>query len=87
MDRDSIGAFGIGLAAGTLIGLAVGILYAPHKGSVTREIIRERAEEVKGKAEEFVDKAEDLVGKAREKAEDLAGKAREKVGELKRREA
>lgn len=76
MDRDSIGAFGIGLAAGTLIGLAIGILYAPHKGSVTREIIKERAEDVR-------DTAEDLV----EKAGDLVEKAKEKVGELKRREA
>jgi len=76
MDRDSIGAFGIGLAAGTLIGLAIGILYAPHKGSVTREIIRERAEEAKGKAEDLVEKAESLVEKAKEKA-----------GELRRREA
>ena len=76
MERDSIGAFGIGLAAGTLIGLAIGILYAPHKGSVTREIIKERTEDVR-------DSAEDLV----EKAGDLVEKAKEKVGELKRREA
>ena len=76
MDRDSIGAFGIGLVAGTFIGLAIGILYAPHKGSVTRELIKERAEDVKVKAEDLVEKAEDLVEKAKGKA-----------GELRRREA
>ena len=76
MERDSIGAFGIGLVAGTLIGLAIGILYAPHKGSVTRELIKERAEDVKVKAEDLVEKAEDLVEKAKGKA-----------GELRRREA
>ena len=76
MERDSIGAFGIGLVAGTFICLAIGILYAPHKGSVTREIVKERAEEIKGKAENLVEKAEDLVEKAKRKA-----------GELRRREA
>ena len=76
MERDSIGAFGIGLVAGTFIGLAIGILYAPHKGNVTRELIKERAEDVKIKAENLVEKAEDLVEKAKGKA-----------GELRRREA
>jgi len=71
MDRDSIGAFGIGLVAGTFIGLAIGILYAPHKGSVTRELIKERAEDVKVKAEDLVEKAEDLVEKAKGKADEL----------------
>jgi gas vesicle protein len=65
MERDSIGAFGIGLVAGTLIGLAIGTLYAPHKGSVTRELIKERAEEVKGKAEDLVEKAKEKVGELR----------------------
>lgn len=65
MERDSIGAFGIGLVAGTLIGLAIGILYAPHKGSVTREIVKERAEDVKVKAEDLVEKAKEKVGELR----------------------
>jgi len=65
MERDSIGAFGIGLVAGTLIGLAIGILYAPHKGSVTRELIKERAEDVKVKAEDLVEKAKRKAGELR----------------------
>ena len=71
MEKDSIGAFGIGLVTGTFIGLAIGILYAPHKGSVTRELIKERAEDVKVKAEDLVEKAEDLVEKAKGKADEL----------------
>ncbi len=80
MGRDSIGAFGIGLAAGALIGLAIGILYAPHKGSVTRELIKERTEDVK-------EKAEDIIERAKEKAEGVIERAKEKVSELRKREA
>jgi len=80
MGRDSIGAFGIGLAAGALIGLAIGILYAPHKGSVTRELIKERTEDVK-------EKAEDVIERAKEKAEGVIERAKEKVSELRKREA
>jgi gas vesicle protein len=65
MERDSIGAFGIGLVAGTFIGLAIGILYAPHKGSVTRELIKERAEDVKIKSEDLVEKAKRKAGELR----------------------
>ena len=65
MERDSIGAFGIGLVAGTFIGLAIGILYAPHKGIVTRELIKERAEDVKIKAENLVEKAKGKAGELR----------------------
>lgn len=79
-NRDSIGAFGIGLVAGALVGLALGVLYAPHKGSVTRELIKEKAEDVKEQAEEIIERA-------KEKAEDIVAKAREKVGELKKKEA
>ncbi len=77
---DKLGAFGIGLAAGALVGLALGILYAPHKGSVTRELIKEKAEDVK-------EQAEDIIEKAKEKAEDIVAKAREKVGEMRKKEA
>jgi len=65
MERDSIGAFGIGLVAGTLVGLAIGILYAPHKGNATRELIKERAEDVKVKAEDLVEKAKRKAGELR----------------------
>ena len=77
---DKLGAFGVGLAAGALVGLALGVLYAPHKGSVTRDLIKEKTEDVKEQAEEIIEKA-------KKKAEDIVAKAREKVVELKKKEA
>lgn len=49
----------IGVASGFVAGAVIGILFAPHKGSVTRRKIRNQsedyAEEVKDKFNEFIE--------------------------------
>lgn len=50
MNRESIASFGIGLGIGVLIGGILGILYAPKSGEETRQIIKEKAVELKDKA-------------------------------------
>ena len=64
-----------GLTAGTIIGLAVGLLFAPKKGSETREIIRERAEEIRDKATDAVDRTKDRIARMRHKDEDTETEA------------
>lgn len=71
IDKGKTSSFGIGLLVGTAIGLTLGVLYAPHRGTVTRELIKEKVEDAKVKAEEIVEKAkkeaEEIVEKAKEK--------------------
>lgn len=58
------------LLAGLIIGVAIGMLFAPRTGSETREILREKAQMAKGRGEE-------LVGRFRETATRMKGEAEE----------
>ncbi|MBI2958310.1 MAG: YtxH domain-containing protein [Chloroflexi bacterium] len=40
---------GIGLLFGAAVGLVIGLLYAPRPGQETRELVKERAQEIFGK--------------------------------------
>jgi gas vesicle protein len=61
---------------GAVIGAAVGILYAPHSGTETRAMLKEKAEHAKEKAEE-------VVTEAKEKAKVIVAEAKEKAAEIK----
>ena len=63
---------GIGFLAGAGIGMAVGILYSPHSGRVTRRLINKRIHEATQKAEKIIDEAKD-------KAEDIINETKAKV--------
>jgi gas vesicle protein len=68
-------AFAMGILAGTAIGLAVGLLYAPRPGMETREML-------KGKTEEAKHKAADIIQEARERAKKIVEDARGKAAEI-----
>ena len=74
----------LGLAAGTAIGVGLGILFAPDKGKNTREKIkdsvREKSVELKGSLEEKVDS---LLSKSSYKAEDVITFLEKKLAALK----
>jgi gas vesicle protein len=64
------------LLAGLAVGVLVGILFAPDKGSATRQKIADTGNDLKDKFNDFIDslssKAEDAV----DEAKDFAGKAK-----------
>ncbi len=47
----------MGLLLGAAIGLVSGLLYAPKSGRETKQLIKEKAEEITGRAAEVVEKA------------------------------
>lgn len=71
--KDTATGMGVGVLLGAVIGMAIGILYAPHSGRITRGLIDERVHEATRRAERILDEA-------REKAEDIVKEARTKAG-------
>jgi gas vesicle protein len=79
--------------AGMTAGAAIALLFAPHSGEETRDLIRQKAEDgrdyVAAKKDELWRKADHMVEKGkkevRRKAEDLMDKGREAVEDWKER--
>ena len=47
-NKDSGPGFGIGLILGLVVGAALGFLFAPQSGKETRELVKDKAEDVSG---------------------------------------
>lgn len=62
MSRDSMNGFFSGLMMGAVIGAAFALLYAPQPGSETRQLVKEKALEVKEKAAKAAGKIRESVG-------------------------
>jgi gas vesicle protein len=88
-ERDEFGAFLIGFIIGGLTGAAIALIMAPQSGEETREILRDRAIELRDKASETAQVARDQVGstadEVRTRANDLANKAMSSADELRQR--
>lgn len=65
-----------GFIIGGLIGVALGILYAPKSGKETRE-------EIRRSSEELLDKAKEQFEELSQKVEKLAGREKELLAEKK----
>ena len=73
-DRDHTTGFAIGMLVGAALGISIGMLYAPHAGRETREMLRDKFGEARHKAEIIVDEARE---RAKKIIEDAKGKAAE----------
>jgi len=61
MNRDTSTGFFSGLLVGAVIGVAVGLLYAPQPGTETRRLVKEKASEIKEKTSKAVGKIKESV--------------------------
>jgi len=73
-EKEKGAAFAMGILAGTAVGLAVGLLYAPRPGTETRGILKEKTEDAKHKAADIIQEARE---RAKKIVEDAKGKAAE----------
>lgn len=84
----STGKVVLGTMAGVAVGAILGILFAPEKGSITRQKIRETgndyADQLKSKYKEFGDSLSETFQNAKEDFADVAEKGKSKYDELKK---
>lgn len=83
----SAGKVLIGIVAGAAAGAALGILFAPEKGSMTRSQISKKGEcflnSFKAKFDAIISKATNDLADAKDEAEDLLAKGKEKAEKVK----
>ena len=81
----STGKILLGVLAGVAAGAALGILFAPEKGSTTRKIISKKgddyADELEDKFEEFIEGVTRKFENVKEDAIRMAKKAKHKIEE------
>lgn len=71
------------LLIGFSAGLLLGILFAPAKGSETRESISNRGRDLKNKFNDLVDSITDKLDAMKDEAEGLVGQGRQQVKSFK----
>lgn len=80
----------LGFFTAAAIGAAIGIAYAPHKGTVTRKKVKKKVNTAAKDALSYVEdtkdstvaKANELIELGRDTAQDLKAKATKKIAEI-----
>jgi len=81
------GNLAIGLLAGVAIGAAVGMLFAPHKGTVLRKIVRRKGEDIVDEVAETIEDqisqfSDTVTGKLESLKDDLMSKFASVTGNI-----
>ncbi len=88
-ERSGFGSFFAGFIAGAVAGAIATILYAPNSGEETRDVLKNKTEDILGKANISVDdaykQAEVAAREARDRFETLASTTRKKAEDITRR--
>ncbi len=88
-DNNDFGAFFMGFVVGALTGAVVSLLMAPQSGEETRQVIKEKAIELRDKGyetyEETKHKADHVYHEAINKATELTEVTKQKAEELKQK--
>ncbi|HKZ67889.1 MAG TPA: YtxH domain-containing protein [Chitinophagaceae bacterium] len=71
------------LLIGFSTGLLVGLLFAPAKGSETRESISSRGRDLKNKFNDLIDAVTDKVDSMKDDVEDFVGETRQQAQSFK----
>lgn len=68
-DRNGGSGFAVGLIVSAVLGLAIGLLFAPRPGEETRQLLREKAEAARERATKVARKVRETAGEAVKKAQ------------------
>lgn len=64
---------------GVLVGILLGVLFAPDSGEATRRKITRRAQGIKDSYEDFADDVSDTYNKVKDKADNLVNRTKSKL--------
>ena len=64
---------------GVLVGILLGVLFAPDSGEQTRKKITRRAQGIKDSYEDFADDVSNTYRKVKDKANDFVSRAKDKT--------
>ena len=76
-----VGGFLTAFAIGALAGAVTALLFAPHSGKETRQLIAARGRKVKEGAQETFEQAKDIIGSTKAKIADAFEAGKEAVNE------
>lgn len=68
---------------GVLVGILLGVLFAPDSGEETRKKISRRAQGLKDTYDDFTDNVSNTYNKVKDTAENIVGRAKEKLNTAK----
>jgi gas vesicle protein len=79
MEKETGNGLVTGLLVGAAIGIGLGLLYAPRPGRETREMLRQRAEDIRCRTEALGDDVRERVGEFGDTVKERVGNVRHAI--------